>query len=461
MAKLVSAKLVSFGVLLAFVLHAGCNSSPDSDGKFPERPVKIVVPFGPGGGSDTFARIIQQAIKEEKLLDQPVVIINVPGAGATVGSRRAKNAPPDGYTILHLHDAILTAKLSGVVKYGSEEFEPIAGTGRVGLLITVAESSPYNSLTELLDETQRNPDSVLFAANIGAPSHFAGLMLEHERPGAVFRYTQSGGGAKRLGDLTGGHVHVSAFSTSEYKQYKSAGLKALAYFGANRHSDFADIPTAREQGFDVLSDNIGFWWAPRETPKDRIAVIATALEKAMESPAVLKQLRDLSIEPIVLQGEELQQQLDDKQARMALVAPDSTYRPPNFPLFVAIVVSVLGIAVVVQSIRSPGGELSPSSHESNRSISEPTAKVTDMQQTRSQAASSKLLLVALFTIGYVAALQSQMVDYRVATTIYVGAFGWLLASGSRSLRIAACVSAVVLGLGIHFAMTQVFIIDLP
>ena len=428
--------------LVFLVLCLSCNANRDSDGEYPERPVKIIVPFGPGGGSDTFARILQDAINRKKLLDQKVVIVNVPGAGATIGSRRAKNAPADGYTILHLHDAILTAKLSGVVAYGPEEFEPIAGTGRVGLIITVHESSPYDTLTELLDETKRKPDSVLFAANIGAPSHFAGLMLEEKRPGATFRYTQSGGGAKRLSALSGGHVHVSAFSTSEYKQYRSAGLKALAYFGAERHPDFEDIPTAREQGFDVLSDNIGFWWAPKGTPKERLAVIAATLEKAMALPGVLEQLEELSIEPIVLRGDELQNQLRDKQTRMAAVAPESTYEPPNVPLFVAIAVLILAIGMAIESVRLRG--------ESSQQTSKSSA--TSMR---------RLIPVSLLTIAYVSVLQAQIVEYRIATVLYIAGFGWLLADKSRSLRIAVCLTAVGLGLGVHFAMTQVFFIDLP
>ena len=443
--------LIRLTVLLSLVLLGGCRGNRDSDGKFPERPVKIIVPFGPGGGSDTFARIIQQEINGKKLLDQKVVIVNVPGAGATIGSRRAKNAPADGYTILHLHDAILTAKLSGVVPYGTEKFEPIAGTGRVGLLITVDQSSPYNSLTELMDETHRKPDSVLFAANIGAPSHFAGLMLERKRPGAAFRYTQSGGGAKRLSALSGGHVHVSAFSTSEYKQYRAAGLKALAYFGAERHPDFQDIPTAREQGFDVLSDNIGFWWAPKGTPQDRIAVVAKVLEKAMASPDVLQRLDELSIEPMFLYGDELHAQLDDKQTRMAAVAPESTYHPPNFPLFIAIAVVGLGIAIVVPSVRSRND-----TSQTKRS-KDPDAKTPGV----GGLIPIPLLTISLLTVGYVAALQSQWVEYRVATIIYIGVFGWLLTGPSRRLKIAVCATAVILGLGVHFAMTQVFFIDLP
>ena len=123
--------------------------------EYPERPIQIVVPFGPGGGTDTYARALKQVIEENDLLPQPLVIVNVPGAGATIGSRRVKNAEPDGYTLLLLHEAIVTAKYSGQADYGPEAFEPIAGTGQQGMVIAVREDSPHRSLQDLLDAAKR------------------------------------------------------------------------------------------------------------------------------------------------------------------------------------------------------------------------------------------------------------------------------------------------------------------
>ena len=102
------------------------------------------------------------------LLPQPLVIINQGGAGATIGSRRVKDAEPDGYTTLILHDAILTAKFSGTVDYGPEAFEPIAGTGEVGMVIAVLDDSEFKSLDDLMTRTYQRPNEVTFGANLGA-----------------------------------------------------------------------------------------------------------------------------------------------------------------------------------------------------------------------------------------------------------------------------------------------------
>ena len=99
--------------LLTFCM-AGCDSR-SAPQAYPARKIELVVPFSPGGGTDTYARIFKQAVEKEGLLPQPLVVINHGGAGGTIGSRRVKDAAPDGYTMMVLHDAILTAKLAGQV----------------------------------------------------------------------------------------------------------------------------------------------------------------------------------------------------------------------------------------------------------------------------------------------------------------------------------------------------------
>ena len=105
---------------ISFSLGCSKRESRNVAAPYPNRPVKVLVPFAAGGGSDTFARVIAQGVKDNRLLPQPLVVINVPGAGGTIGSRRARDAPADGYTLLNLHDAILTAKHAGVASFGPD-----------------------------------------------------------------------------------------------------------------------------------------------------------------------------------------------------------------------------------------------------------------------------------------------------------------------------------------------------
>lgn len=444
------------GVLLAV---AGCRGGQDSDGAFPSKPIKIVVPFGPGGGSDTFARIIQHELNEQGILDQPVVIVNVPGAGATIGSRRVKDAKADGYTILHLHDAILSAKLSGVVRYGPESFEPIAGTGKVDLVIAVHESSPYDSLPALLLAAKEKPDSVLFAANIGAPSHFAGLMLEQQYRGAQFRYTQTGGGSDRRNSLAGGHVHVSAFSTSEYVTFRDS-LKALAVCGEKRHPELPGIPTAIEQGVDVLSSNIGFWWAPRGTPQGRIEVLNRAFKQAIESPRVIRQLEKQAIEPVYLRADQMQASLADKYERMSSVAPKLKIVLPNFPLYVALATLAMAVAAIWQAVSSKASSVSGKSPETSAVKSERPGNA-ELRGDAKRPAWVRLICISVLTCVYVAVLHLHLVGFRPGTIGFVIAYGGILAGKSNKLRSLVVAMALFMGLGVHFALTEFFFIDLP
>ena len=246
---------------------------------YPNQPIQLIVPFGPGGGSDTFGRIIKAAIDEQDLLSQPLVIINVGGAGGSIGSRRVKDETPDGYTVLLLHDAIITAKLNKTVDYGPEAFVPVAGTGKTGMVIAVHEDAPYNTLNELFDAAAETPDTITFAANLGAPSHYVGLLLEQRHGSAKFRYAQSGGGTDRFASIKGKHVVTTAFSLEEYLRFQPDGIKALAYLGDQRHHEVQDIPTAKEQGVNVSFSNMQYWWMPKGTPPEHAEYLANVLEK--------------------------------------------------------------------------------------------------------------------------------------------------------------------------------------
>lgn len=399
------------GIWLA-VASTGCGPAVDSSTKFPQRPIKVIVPFAAGGGSDTFARVIQSAIDDHDLLPERLAIINVPGAGGTIGSRRVKHARPDGYTILLLHEGMLTAQYSGQAAYGPEAFEPIAGTGNSPQIVAVAQQSPLQDLSRLLDEAAERPNEIVYAANIGAPSHFAGLMLEQQRPGATFRYAQYGGGAKRFAAIKGGHVDVSSFSLAEYAQYRPAGLRALAVLATERHPEFPELPTASEQGYDVVSENMQFWWAPCGTPQDRLVVIADAIEQAMRLPNVRNQLAAMRIDPVVLREADLGEEIDRRSLSIAAVSQRKINGLPDFPLITLCTTVVLGIASCLLGRR-----------RSNTAIALPGDQRTVWPG----------LAVGLATVLYVAVLQSAHVPFVVATAVYIVLVGMLVAVGTESI----------------------------
>ena len=309
-------------------------------GDYPSKPITVIVPFAAGGGSDVFVRIFQNAIRKNNLCPQPIVIKNIAGAGGTIGSRSAKNATPDGHTILCLHDGIYTAQHYGNADWGPDNFEPIAATGRSGVVVAVEEDSPYASLNELMEEARDRPYQLVYGTNLGAPNHYSALFLQNGKSGAKFRFTQTGGGAKRLAQLKGGHIDLTGFSVAEYQQFKDAGIKALASLGEERESSFPSLTTALEQEVRATHDLMQFWWAPQNTPPERIAYLQNLLAEAMATREIKESFQNLHMDPVLQVGQDLLKTIADRSQKLQGITID---KPTALPPLEWI---ILGITVI-------------------------------------------------------------------------------------------------------------------
>ncbi|MCB1232904.1 MAG: tripartite tricarboxylate transporter substrate binding protein [Verrucomicrobiae bacterium] len=427
-------------LIFSIVATLSASIFPAISGDFPDRPIQVIVPFGAGGNSDTIARVIQRVAAEHELLPQPLVIQNVPGAGGTIGSRRALHAEPDGYTLLFLHEGIITARYSGAASWSWNDFTPIAATGRNGGVIAVAEDSRFQNLNDLLMAIAENPDTVTFATNIGAPAHFWAMRLENTKPGARFRYVQSGGGAARFHSLKGGHVEATAFSVSEFLSYRDGGLRALAVLAENRDPVLSEIPTAREQGIDVVSSNLQCWWAPKGTSPENIAVIANALEAAMHTTEFREFADSQQIEPLFLSGPELETELSNREAEIAQVAPRAIAGLPNVPLFLAILTVTAGIGSFVVRPATQQGMVADSTLLRRRSVA-----------------------LVILTIGYVAILALVPIPFLWPTFVFLLLAGALLRDQrhSKSAMAAFVGFSALIAFGLPRLFESVFGISLP
>ena len=313
--------------------------------EFPKKEITVIVPFAAGGGSDVFVRIFQEAIRKNGLCPHPIVVKNVSGAGGTIGSRTAREAKPDGHTILCLHDGIFTAQHYGNALWGPSDFEPLAATGRSGVVVAVSEDSPFESLNELMEEAVQRPDKFVFGTNLGAPNHYSALFLQMGKPGAKFRFTQTGGGAKRLAQLKGGHVDLTGFSVAEYEQFKAAGIRALAVLSEEREPSFPDLPTAKEQGIDAIHGLMQFWWAPKGTPPERLAYLENLLRETMATETVQKRLRNLHIDPVFQVGEPLRESIRQRSAKLQEITIENRTKLPPLQWLVLGIVIVCSILV--------------------------------------------------------------------------------------------------------------------
>lgn len=264
----------------------------------PSRPVRIIVPFSPGGGTDTAMRALGTVLAEQ--LGQPVVIDNRPGAGANLGAELAARAEPDGYTLFaiadpHTVNPFLYPKLSyDIVK----DFAPITMVARSPYVLVAHPSLPVKNLQELVAYAKQNPDKLAYAhAGNGTAAHLTGEMLKLEAGIRMTPVAYKGGGAA-ITDIVGGHVPLGVLALAAPMQHIKAGtLRALAVTSPKRIDVLPDVPTFAQSGFGGIQT---FQWvgleAPAGTPAPIVAKLHAEIVKAARHKTVVDKLAASGLE---------------------------------------------------------------------------------------------------------------------------------------------------------------------
>ena len=209
--------------------------------------------------------------------------MNVGGAGGSIGARQVKDAPPDGYTILIHQAALLIQEAAGISDFGLKNFEPIVSINAQCMVAGVFEGSPYTTYKQLMDEAKAKPRTIVWGGNIGSANHMAIAAMERGTPSAEFKKVQIGGAAESFAALKGKIINVGNFGIGEIVAYRGAGLKPLAVLSDARDPAIPDVPTAKELGYDAVFCNEHNLYAPKGTPPERIAVLAQAFTKALNT----------------------------------------------------------------------------------------------------------------------------------------------------------------------------------
>jgi tripartite-type tricarboxylate transporter receptor subunit TctC len=288
-----SMRILQFVAALTLVLASVAGAQSQS---FPARPITIIVPFPAGGPTDTIARIMGDHMKGT--LGQPFIIENVTGAGSTIGTTRAVNAQPDGYTIYvgNWTSAVGAGALYNVSWHILNDLTPIAQLPASSLMIVGKTGLPAGNIRELIAWLKANPDKAT-AASVGAGSgaHICGLYFM-DKTGTKFQFAQYRGGAPAMQDLIGNQIDLMCAEASQTLAHVRGGkLKAFAVMSAGRWAPLPDIPTMSEVGLDMLWS---FWhglWGPKNLPKPVVDTINGAVAKAFDDPAVAKRISDLGM----------------------------------------------------------------------------------------------------------------------------------------------------------------------
>ena len=274
---------------------------------YPNKPVRMVVGFPPGGGTDVVARIL--APKLSALLGQPLVIENRPGATGTMAAAMVAKSPPDGYTIMMGHVSVnaIAPSLFANLQYDViRDFAPVAIAAAVPHFVVVHPSVPVTSLKELIAYLKTQGNKLTFpSAGNGSMPHLAGEIFK-SLAGVELVHVPYKGSGQSMQDLLGGQ-HVVAFDTmpASAPHVRSGRLRALAVSSASRLPAFPDIPTAEEAGLPGYQ--ITTWYgvfAPAGTPAAIVRRLHADAVKAMQSPQTRAQLEGIGADGIVSRSPE-------------------------------------------------------------------------------------------------------------------------------------------------------------
>jgi len=269
----------------AAALAFGCITPAAAQAKFPDHQIELVVPYQPGGGTDGLARAFADASR--KYIDQPIVVINKPGAGGAIGWNEVINAKPDGYKLAVLTVELLTLPHLGLAKFKYDDFQPIAQLNSDPAAITVKADAPWNSIEEFIAAAKKDPGSVRVGnSGNGSIWHLAAAALE-DKTGTKFNHIPYQGAAPAVLSLLGGHIEAVAVSPAEVSTHVQGGkLKVLMVMADKRIKGFEKVPTAKERGIDL---SIGTWrglGAPKNTPPEVMARLREITAKTANEPSL-------------------------------------------------------------------------------------------------------------------------------------------------------------------------------
>ena len=274
-----------FRVLAASVL---CISAAAATAQaFPSKPIRLVVPYPPGGGTDIMARLLAEPLKED--LGQPVIVENRPGAGGALGAAEVARSAPDGHTLLLTAGAFVIAP-SVFKNPGYDPVKDFAGVAQIAivpLLVVTKPDSPLNTIADLLALARKDGDKVSFASfGNSTPAHLVGESI-NQLGKVQMTHVPYKGGMQALPDILSGQVAVGLLdAVSMTPLVKQGRVKALAVTGPRRLPALADKPTLVEAG--IAFDGVGWHgaFAPAATPADTLNRLNAAFAKALARPDI-------------------------------------------------------------------------------------------------------------------------------------------------------------------------------
>lgn len=277
-------------VLVLSVALAGCSKKTEAP-KFPTKPVEMTVLFGAGSSADLVAR--QLASAAEKVLGQPMPVVNRTGASGAVGYTYVKNTSPDGYNIVWNSNSISTAYYQGNMDFNYTAFDPVAKIATETVTLAVKADAPWKNLNEFLEYAKANPGKVKVGnSGLGSFTHLTAVAIA-QAAGAELTHVPFGKGLA-VASLLSGEIQASVQLPAEImNQVKAGQVRILTVTTEKRIDALPDVPTLREQGHDLVLELWRGIAVPKGTPKEVIKILEDAFRKAVEDPKLKEMSQQL------------------------------------------------------------------------------------------------------------------------------------------------------------------------
>ena len=279
---------------------------------YPERSVKIIIPWSVGGMTDVLTRPIAKWL--EDYFDVPFVVENKPGGSGIIGSLLIENAVADGYVFGTTSMSTVSAQYVSPVYPKMENVEPLAQAITIPATVTVNADSPWKTLDEYISYAKANPGKIRNSnSGIGASAHISAIVFE-DKAGIELNHIPYLAYAEAVVALLGGHVDSTNIPLPDVAPHIEAGkLRMLAIASNERHPDFPDVPTLKELGIDVVMGNYSGFVAPKGITKEQIKVLEEGIGKALQDPEIRNFLIGAGFQPVYLNAEEFAKKIKDTE----------------------------------------------------------------------------------------------------------------------------------------------------
>jgi tripartite-type tricarboxylate transporter receptor subunit TctC len=314
--------------MAAVIALAPLAAAPAFAQAYPSRPVRLIVPYGTGGGSDTLAR--QIGARLQTIWGQGVAVDNRAGASGNIGTEAVVHAPADGYTLLLQNSTmVVNPAINGKLNYDPEkDLTPIMLLGLTPITLVASQASGLKNMKDLVAYSKANPGKLNYGScGVGTPQHFV-MELVKQKSGVEATNVGYKGCAPALIDVVGGQIQLAILSANLVAPHlKSGKLYGLGVSTATRYALTPQVPTFEEQGLKPLDFSI--WYAlmgPAKMPADVVAKIYADVQKILAEPAVKENLSTAGIEPLSGNGADLAKLINVDLVRYAQLAKSANIK---------------------------------------------------------------------------------------------------------------------------------------